>query len=105
MAEVYVDDIILTGTNSEEICALKHHLDNFFSIKDLGCLTFFLGMEVAYVSDGLILTQTKFTKELLQDSQMGAIQPQLLSRSISNFTLIRVTCVMIPVLIGLWLVS
>ena len=83
LAAIYVDDIILTGTNSEEICALKHHLHNFFSIKDLGCLNFFLGMEVTHVSDGLILTQTKFTKELLQDSQMDfVIQPQLLSQSI-----------------------
>ncbi|XP_057522448.1 uncharacterized mitochondrial protein AtMg00810-like [Amaranthus tricolor] len=50
------------------ILALKHHLHTTFSIKDLGALHFFLGMEICKTSAGIILTQHKFTKKLLQFS-------------------------------------
>ena len=36
-----------------------------FTIKDLGDLHYFLGIEVGYQEDGIVLTQKKFTKELL----------------------------------------
>lgn len=49
IAGVYVDDIILTGTNTDAIQALKTHLHEVFSIKDLGQLHFFLGMEVSHI--------------------------------------------------------
>lgn len=45
---VYVDDIIVTGSNVTEIDALKSHLHKVFSIKDLGLLHYFLGIEVSY---------------------------------------------------------
>lgn len=43
---VYMDDIIMTGTNSNEISALKSFFDEQFKIKDLGCLNYFFGVEV-----------------------------------------------------------
>ncbi|XP_021742804.1 uncharacterized protein LOC110708891 [Chenopodium quinoa] len=64
---VYVDDIILTGNDTAGILDLKAHLHQVFSIKDLGKLNFFLGIEVCHISQGIILTQRKFTKELLQE--------------------------------------
>lgn len=65
---VYVDDIIITGSNTFEINKLKKHLHDIFTIKDLGQLHYFLGIEVSYVKDALVLTQHKFTKELLKAS-------------------------------------
>ena len=66
MAAVYVDDIILTGIDSATVDKLKRHLDAIFGIKDLGRLHYFLGFEVTYSIDGIILSQHRFTKELLQ---------------------------------------
>lgn len=43
-------------------------MDRVFSIKDLGTLHYFLGIEVSYIAEGIVLTQQKFTKELLIDS-------------------------------------
>ena len=67
IATVYVDDILLTGTDALGINDLKKHLDTIFSIKDLGKLSYFIGMEVTYTNQGIILSQKKFTKELLQN--------------------------------------
>lgn len=45
---VYVDDILITGNNPSTITSLKEHLNTVFSIKDLGSLHYFLGMEASY---------------------------------------------------------
>ncbi|XP_021758565.1 uncharacterized protein LOC110723521 [Chenopodium quinoa] len=66
IAAVYVDDIILTGTDLGVITTLKNHLHKVFSIKDLGELHYFLGIEVSHKKQSIILTQKKFSKELLQ---------------------------------------
>ena len=44
---VYVDDMILTGDDSEEIRTLQEYLSAEFKMKDLGQLKYFLGIEVA----------------------------------------------------------
>jgi len=42
---VYVDDMILTGNNVQEIALVKSQLDHLFKIKDLSQLKFFLRLE------------------------------------------------------------
>ena len=43
---VYVDDIVITGSDSKGISSLKFFLQNQFHTKDLGMLRYFLGIEV-----------------------------------------------------------
>lgn len=57
---VYIDDIIITGTDSELISQLQQHLQSFFHMKDLGHLRYFLGLEVNSTAAGLFLNQHKF---------------------------------------------
>jgi len=64
---VYVDDIVLTGTNKAEIDDLKLYLDKRFKIKDLGLLNYFLGMEVLHTAGGIIISQRKFVLDLLKE--------------------------------------
>ena len=53
---VYVDDIILAGNDSHACAKFKAYLDACFSIKDLGSLKYFLGIEVARGPKGLFLS-------------------------------------------------
>lgn len=65
---VYVDDLLLTGTDLAEIQQLKHSVDAKFNIKDLGMLKYFLGFEVARSNSGIVLYQRKYCLDLLQDT-------------------------------------
>ncbi|MDO8005633.1 reverse transcriptase domain-containing protein, partial [Candidatus Phytoplasma australasiaticum] len=75
---VYVDDLVLAGTSLTEINSLKHVLDDKFSIKDLGVLKYFLGMEVARSSKGINLCQRKYALDLLSSAGL------LASKSVST---------------------
>ena len=43
---VYVDDLVITGNNLCFVYEIVAQLGNRFSLKDMGQLNFFLGMEV-----------------------------------------------------------
>lgn len=68
---VYVDDIIITGTNSNAIQNLKLSLEKEFSIKDLGRLQYFLGIEVSRSNTGIFICQRKYTLDILRDMGMS----------------------------------
>ncbi|XP_074315683.1 uncharacterized protein LOC141651890 [Silene latifolia] len=72
---VYVDDILLVGDDDNEMAILKAFLDNTFKIKDLGNLSYFLGLEFNHLQDGIAITQAKFTKELLQEFDCINVRP------------------------------
>jgi hypothetical protein len=69
---VYVDDIIVVSSSSCAVDALHANLKNDFALKDLGNLHYFLGIEVKHTSDGLLLTQEKYSSDLLRHIGMMA---------------------------------
>ena len=72
---VYVDDIVITGNDDEEIRNLKKMLVKSFEVKDLGFLHFFLGIEVAYGAQGIYLSQRKYVLDLLAETGMLGSKP------------------------------
>lgn len=62
---VYVDDIVITGSNSTLLDQLKTHLSESFHTKDLGSLTYFLGLEVHRGPSGISLNQHKYASDLV----------------------------------------
>ncbi|RVW72252.1 Retrovirus-related Pol polyprotein from transposon RE1 [Vitis vinifera] len=72
---VYVDDIILSGNDMEELQKLKKYLSEEFEVKDLGNLKYFLGMEVARSRKGMVVSQRKYILDLLKETSMLGCKP------------------------------
>ena len=62
---VYVDDIIVTGNDEREKHKMKQRLATKFEIKELEKLKYFLGIEVAYSTQGIFISQQKYVIDLL----------------------------------------
>lgn len=52
---IYINDMIITGDDEEEIIKLKKILIDEFDLKDLGKLKYFLGVEFARSKDDLVM--------------------------------------------------
>ena len=65
---VYVDDIVLTGSDNLGISLLKQHLCRHFQTKDLGKLRYFLGIEVAQSNSGIVISQRKYALDILEET-------------------------------------
>lgn len=61
---VYVDDKIVTGNNHKFVQGIIDKLGNNFSVKDVGNLHFFLGIEVIPTAKGFFLSQHSYIREL-----------------------------------------
>jgi hypothetical protein len=65
-----VDDIIIISSSSVATDRLLQQLRQDFAVKDLGALSYFLGVEVNQSSQGIILSQRKYIKDLLTRTGM-----------------------------------
>ena len=72
---IYVDDILVTGNNYEDISQLMMDLTCVCLMKDLGPLHYFLGIEVRRTPNDLYLTQTKYALDLLLRAKMDGCKP------------------------------
>lgn len=64
---VYVDNLLITGDDIDYIEKLKKDLDDEFTIKDLGEMRFFLGLEVSRTEKGTMLNQRKYILDIVRD--------------------------------------
>ncbi|KAL4569482.1 hypothetical protein LXL04_025120 [Taraxacum kok-saghyz] len=68
---VYVDDIILTGNNSDAIDRVVHSLSKSFALQDMGPLSYFLGIEVQRHGCDLLLSQRKYIMDLVERAKLS----------------------------------
>jgi hypothetical protein len=54
---LYVDDLILTGSDSKLLNHVKTSLKKKFEMTDLGFLHYFLGLQVLQTNEGIFLSQ------------------------------------------------
>lgn len=85
-----MDDIIITGSSKSPLQQLVQKLNSEFSLKDLGQLDYFLGIEVHHSDTGsLHLSQTKYIHDLLVKENMsqanGIASPMASSTKLSKY--------------------
>jgi hypothetical protein len=62
---LYVDDLVITGADLEEINRIKRLLAASFEMKDLGDLHYFLGIEVIRTPEGILMSQRHYALSML----------------------------------------
>jgi hypothetical protein len=72
---LYVDDLILTGSDSKLLNHVKTSLKKNFEIIDLGFLHYFLGLQFFQTNEGIFLSQSKYACDLLHRFHMDDCKP------------------------------
>ncbi|OMO66088.1 Reverse transcriptase, RNA-dependent DNA polymerase [Corchorus capsularis] len=72
---VYVDEIILTGSDESVLRQFVTALSAKFSLKDLVLLNYFLGIETSFTKKGIFLSQRKYIRDLLHKTNMLDSKP------------------------------
>ena len=72
---LYVDDMLLTGSSPYGVQRVVDQLNQKFSLKDLGEVKHFLGIEVSKTTQGLHLSQAGYISELLKKVKMTEAKP------------------------------
>eukprot|EP00257_Ricinus_communis_P017173 XP_015575552.1 uncharacterized protein LOC107261368 [Ricinus communis] len=67
---LYVDDMIVTSDETQGIQDLKNFLSRQFEMKDLSCLSYFLGLKVTFDSTGYYLSQAKYATDLISLTEL-----------------------------------
>nr|GEU46626.1 zinc finger, CCHC-type [Tanacetum cinerariifolium] len=75
IVEVYVDDLLITGTPRKEIDLFKSQIEDKFEMNDLGLLAYYLGIEVTRIEVtqiGRVITirQTGYINKILKETSM-----------------------------------
>uniref|UniRef100_A0ACD5WTY3 Uncharacterized protein n=1 Tax=Avena sativa TaxID=4498 RepID=A0ACD5WTY3_AVESA len=68
---VYVDDLIVTGADDDELTKFKREMTEKFSMSDLGLLSFYLGIEVKQQKEGITISQAAYAEKLLHRAGMA----------------------------------
>jgi hypothetical protein len=63
---LYVDDVIVTGSNGEEVQRIRNDIKQRFKCSEGGLLTGCLGMEVTQSESGIILSQETYIRQKLE---------------------------------------
>ena len=72
---MYVDDIVITRSDSKGISSLKSFLHNQFHTKDLGMLRYFMSIKVMRSKRGIFLSQRKYVLDLLSETGKLGVKP------------------------------
>ncbi|XP_021985320.1 uncharacterized mitochondrial protein AtMg00810-like [Helianthus annuus] len=72
---LYVDDILLVTSSTELRDSLMSYLSKEFAMKDLGPLSFFLGISVTRNQDSMFLSQQTYAADIIERGGMTSCKP------------------------------
>jgi hypothetical protein len=74
--QIYVDDIIF-GSSSTKLCKkFSSLMSSHFEMSMMGELTFFLGLQIRQLADGIFINQEKYIRDMLAKFDMSDISPK-----------------------------
>ena len=82
---IYVDDMLILCPNQSEISFLITSLNEKFSLRDLGPVSYFLGIELQSHKDGFVLSQSKYIASILKRMNMENAKPTATPCSSSSY--------------------
>ena len=82
VVQVYVDDILFGATNSLLVKEFSELMQKEFEMSMMGELTFFLGLQIKQLQDGIFISQSKYVKELLK--KYGLLNSKALNTPMSS---------------------
>ena len=63
---LYVDDMLIIGSNKDMVSQTKNMLSSKFEMKDMGLADVILGIKIFRNSEGIILSQTHYAEKILE---------------------------------------
>ena len=72
---VYVDGLVITGSDSSDIDKFKLEMQSLFQMSDLGLLSYYLGIEVRQEPSGIDISQAAYAQKLLEKVGMAGSNP------------------------------
>lgn len=72
---IYVDDLVITGSDLGIVTRIKEHLSKCFKMKDLGRIKYFLGIEIARGAEGMFLSQRKYVLDIVNEAGLLGCKP------------------------------
>ncbi|OMO69396.1 Integrase, catalytic core [Corchorus capsularis] len=72
---LYVDDLIFTGNNPKMFEEFKRAMNREFEMTDLGLMSYYLGIEVKQMEEGIFITQENYAREVLKKFNMSNCNP------------------------------
>ena len=73
---LYVDDMLIIGSNAEMIRITKLFLSSRFDMKDMGIADVILGIKISKIPEGLILSQSHYIAKVLEKFKKYEIIPK-----------------------------
>jgi hypothetical protein len=70
-----VDDIIFGGSSHTIVSSFQEMMENEFQMSMMGEITFFLGIQVKQMKQGIFIHQAKYTKDLMKKFNMDDLKP------------------------------
>ncbi|XP_016690648.1 uncharacterized protein [Gossypium hirsutum] len=67
---VYVDDLLITGSNIDQVNQFKLEMKKVFEMTDLGLMSYFLDIEIKQNQNEVFICQRKYAKEILRKFHM-----------------------------------
>ncbi|XP_051115697.1 uncharacterized mitochondrial protein AtMg00810-like [Andrographis paniculata] len=72
---VYVDDLIVIGSNEDQVTRFIGKMQQVFDMSDLGMLTYYLGVELRQSEKGIEISQAGYANGILQTAGMWDCNP------------------------------